>query len=223
VLSNGVNLAGSLAVTLINGLVPTPGSSFTVLTSGAPITGGFINVTSGFRIQTTDGLGSFVYSQTPTSIVLDDFQPNSQTNYLTWAQYYFGCTNCPQSSELADPDGDGMINLDKFLAGFNPTNTASYPHIISIAKINSNTDIRITYLGANGDSSWTPGIQSRTNVLEYSTGLPDGSYSTAFFVSTGQTNILSGGTGFGFITNMVNRGGATNGPTRYYRIEIIAP
>jgi hypothetical protein len=223
VLSNGLNLVGSLTVTLVNGFLPVSGSSFTVLTSGAPITGGFANITSGSRIQTLDGGGSFVYIQNANSIVLQNFQINDQA-YLTWAQYYFGCTNCSPASELADPTGDGVNNYNKFLSGFNPTNSAAYPHIISIARINSNTDIRVTYLGANGDSSWTPGFQSRTNVLEYATGAADGSYyATTNFVSTGQTNILSGGTGLGIVTNMVDGGGATNQPTRYYRIKVIAP
>jgi hypothetical protein len=223
VLSNGVNLAGSLAVTLINDFVPTPGSSFTVLTSGAPITGTFANITSGSRIQTLDGAGSFVYIQNANSIVLDNFQLDSLSNYLAWAQHYFGCTNCAQSLENANGDGNGFDNFYKFASGFNPTNAAAYPHIISIGRVNSNADINVTYLGANGDSSWTPGFASRTNVLQYSTGWPDGSYGSEVFVSTGQTNILSGGTGLGIVTNMVDRGGATNQPARYYRIEVIAP
>jgi hypothetical protein len=114
-----------------------------------------------------------------------------------------------------------MSNTNQFLAGFNPTDSAAYPHIISIAKTNT-TDIKVIYLGANGDSSWTPGIVSRTNVLEFTTGTAGGSYSNDF-TSTGQTNILSGGTGLGIVTNMVDRGGATNEPARYYRIQVIAP
>jgi hypothetical protein len=221
VLSNGVNLAGSFAVTLINGFVPTPGTTLTILTSSAPITGGFTNVVQGFRVQTTDGAGSFVYSQTDNAISLDDFQINPQP-YTTWAQSYFGCTNCPQASELADVSGVGLNNLAKYLAAFNPTNSAAYPHIISITRTNSNTDIYVKYLGASGDSSPGSDTQSRTNVLEYATGNSDGSY-TNNFVSTGQTNILSGGTGFGMVTNMVDPGGATNQPARYYRIKIITP
>ncbi len=78
VLNNSLNLAGSLNVTLLNGFVPAPGSCFTVVTSQGPITGGFNNISPGFRIRTTDGAGSFVYSQTPTSIVLYDFQIDPQ-------------------------------------------------------------------------------------------------------------------------------------------------
>ena len=223
VLSNGVNLAGNLAVSLVNSFVPATGSSFTVLTSVPTITGSFARYTSGSPIETIGGAGTFTYIQNANSIVLQNFQPGSQTNsssYATWAQDYFGCTGCPGRPN-ADPDGTGFSNTNKFLAGFNPTDSAAYPHVISISKTNT-TDINVIYLGANGDTSWNPGIASRTNVLEFTTGTPSGSYSNDF-ASTGQTNILSGGTGLGVVTNMVDRGGATNLPARYYRIEVITP
>jgi hypothetical protein len=142
--------------------------------------------------------------------------------YRGWAQHYFGCTNCSLASEFADMDGNGVDNYDKFVSGFNPSNSAAYPHILGIAGINSNTDIRVTYLGANGDSTYTGGPASRTNVLEFTAGTAGGGYSNDF-VSTGLTNILSGGTGLGIVTNIVDQGGATNQPSRYYRIEVIAP
>jgi hypothetical protein len=113
-----------------------------------------------------------------------------------------------------------MSNTNKFLAGFNPTNAAAYLHIISIAETNNN--INVIYLGANGDSIWSPGIESRTNVLEFTAGTVGGGYSNNF-ASTGQTNILSGGTGLGVVTNMVDPDGATNSPSRYYRIRVLVP
>jgi hypothetical protein len=109
-----------------------------------------------------------------------------------------------------------MSNTNEFLAGFNPTNSAAYLHVISVVK--SNNDMRITYLGANGN----PPITSRTNVLEFTTGTPKGSYSNNL-VSAGQTNILSGGTGLGVVTNMVDTGGATNTPSRFYRVRVLVP
>jgi hypothetical protein len=51
--------------------------------------------------------------------------------FATWQLAYFGSTNSPNSLPNADPDGDGMINSNEFLAGFNPTNSAAYPHILS--------------------------------------------------------------------------------------------
>jgi hypothetical protein len=106
------------------------------------------------------------------------------------------------------------------MAGFNPTNGPAYLHIISVAK--SSPNIVVTYLGASGDSSWSPGIASRTNVLEFTTGAANGSYSNNF-VSTGQTNILSGGTGFGEVTSFIDTNGATSGATRYYRVRVLLP
>ena len=143
--------------------------------------------------------------------------------FTTWENHYFTpaqLANPAVSGGNADPDHDGLSNTNEFLAGFNPTNSAAYPHVIAIAR--QGGDMNVTYLGANGDSTWSPGIASRTNVLEFSTGVPgSGAYSNNF-VSANVTNILSGGTGVGVVTNMVDPGGAT-GKTRYYRIRVIAP
>ncbi len=136
--------------------------------------------------------------------------------YTTWASNY-GLTG-GNALGTADPDGDGMNNTNEFLAGFNPTNSAAYLRIINVAK--SGNDINVTYLGANGDVNGSPG--PKTNVLEFTTGTANGSY-TNNFVSTGQTNILTGGTGLGVVTNMVDSGGATNVPSRYYRVRVLTP
>jgi fibronectin-binding autotransporter adhesin len=140
--------------------------------------------------------------------------------FATWQNQYFGGTNCASCGGAADFDGDGVSNTNEFLAGFNPTNSAAYAHVISVVK--SSSDIQVTYLGANGNSTMSPSMASRTNVLEYMTGNPNGSYSTNF-TSSGQTNILSGGTGLGIVTNMLDAGGATNAPSRYYRVRVLAP
>jgi hypothetical protein len=148
----------------------------------------------------------------------------SSNPFDTWQGKYFTPTelgNSAFSGPNADPLGKGISNTNQFLAGFNPTNSAAYPHIISIARTN-NTDINVIYLGANGDSTYTGGPTSRTNVLEYTTGTATGSYSNDF-VSTGRTNILSGGTGLGVVANMVDSGGATNKPSRYYRVRVLLP
>ena len=87
-------------------------------------------------------------------------------------------------------------------------------------KTNS-TNLVITYLGANGDNTWTLGFASRTNVLEFTTGTANGSYSNNF-VSTGQTNILSGGTGLGTVTSFIETN-VVSGPTRYYRVRVLVP
>jgi PKD repeat protein len=144
-----------------------------------------------------------------------------------WQQQYFGTNNCALCGGNADYTGDGMSNTNKFLAGFNPTNAAAYLHIISVAK--SSTDIVVTYLGASGDTNYVPGVQSRTNVLDFTTGGAGGGYSNGGWQDTGQTNILGvgisaaggEGTGLGTVTNMTDVGGATSGSARYYRIRVL--
>ena len=158
--------------------------------------------------------GSSTNTQTALISVYDPF--------AWWQLSYFGTTNNnANTTPGADPTGTGMSNTNKFLAGFNPTNPVAYLRIISIAR--TNTDINVIYLGANGDSTYTPGVAFRTNALEFTTGTADGNYSSNNFASTGQTNILSGGTGLGVVTNMVDPGGATNTPSRYYRVRVLAP
>jgi hypothetical protein len=143
--------------------------------------------------------------------------------YTTWQNQYFGCTGCAQAQGGADPFGKGMSNTNQFLAGFDPTNRTAYVHITAIAKTNSSTDVRVDYLGASGNSSTTPPMASRTNVLEFTTGTPNGSYATNNFATANVTNILSGGAGQGTLTNMVDPGGATNTPSRYYRVRVLVP
>ncbi len=146
--------------------------------------------------------------------------------FVTWQNQYFTSgelTNPAFSGPGADPFGKGMSNTNQFLAGFNPTNASAYVHITAISKTNSGTDVRVDYLGASGDSSRTPPLLSRTNVLEFTAGSGNGSYSSNNFASTGQTNILSGGVGLGTLSNMVDPGGATNVPSRYYRVRVVVP
>jgi uncharacterized repeat protein (TIGR03803 family) len=141
--------------------------------------------------------------------------------FAWWHLNYFGTTNnSGKTAPTADYTGTGMSNTNKFMAGFNPLNPAAYLHIISI--VAGQTNVVVTYLGASGDNTYIPGIASRTNVLEFTPGSATGSYSNNF-ISTGQTNILSSGNGLGTETNMTDFGGATNSPSRYYRVRVLLP
>jgi PKD repeat protein len=162
---------------------------------------------------------------------------NTLTNLISvydpfawWQLSYFDTTN--NNTDAAPGDdvyGSGMSNTNKFLAGFNPTNGAAYLHIISI--VPSGANVVVTYLGASGDTNYVPGVQSRTNVLDFTTGGASGNYTNVGWQDTGQTNILgvgqthdgSGGTGLGTVTNMTDVGGATNIPSRYYRVRVLLP
>jgi hypothetical protein len=144
--------------------------------------------------------------------------------FTCWEEIY-GITNCALCDGNSSYTGDGMSNTNKFLAGFNPTNSAAYLRVISIGEksVAGNTNVVVTYLGASGDNGYTPGIASRTNVLDYTTGTADGSYTNGTWQDTGQTNILGGGNGFGTVTNMMDVGGVTNFPSRYYRVRVLLP
>ncbi len=138
---------------------------------------------------------------------------NTQVNYITvltpfqaWQIQYFGSTNNPAAAANADPDGDGQNNLAEFLAGTNPTNSASGLQITSVTTQNG-SDMLITWTTAGG----------RTNVVQATAGLPDGSYSTNFQDLSGWIIISGSGDA---TTNYLDIGGATNIPSRYYRIRV---
>jgi hypothetical protein len=213
--NGNLTLGGTLNITDVGGFGVGTYTLFaytgTLTTNGTP---------GVLTIGTTPG-GGFTYTIdiSTAGLVNLDVTSGPSNPYTTWTSHY-GLSG-GNATGTADPDGDGMNNTNEFLAGFSPTNPAANLHIISVVKTNG-TDIQVTYLGANGDSTYTGGPASRTNVLEFTTGTANGSY-TNNFVSTGRTNILSGGTGLGVVTNMVDSGGATNKPSRYYRVRVLLP
>jgi hypothetical protein len=125
-----------------------------------------------------------------------------------WQMQYFGCTNCPQTDADADPDGDGMSNTNEFLSGTNPTNSASALRIISTVR--QTTDVVIIWTTAGG----------HTNAVQATTGDANGSYSTNFIDITSPPHIILPGSGDA-VTNYVDVGGATNVPSRYYRVRLV--
>jgi hypothetical protein len=145
-----------------------------------------------------------------------------QTQFAAWQQFYD--LSGTLSGGNASYTGDGMSNTNKFMAGFNPTSATAYLHVISVVEqlVFGNTNVVVTYLGANGDDTYIPGIASRTNVLDYTTGTANGSYANGGWQDTGQTNILSGGNGSGTVTNMTHSN-VTASPDLYYRVRVLLP
>ena len=208
-----LQLGGTLNITDAGGFGP---SGYTLFTYAGTLTGGTLTVGSTPN-------GSYTYTINTNTIGAVILQVTGGSDPFTaWQTHYF--TGSPLSSAPgADPLGKGMSNTNQFLAGFNPTNASAYVHITTISKTNNSTDIRVDYLGASGDSTYSPGFASRTNVLEFTAGTANGSYNSNNFASTGVTNILSGGVGLGTLTNMVDPGGATNKPSRFYRVRVLVP
>ncbi len=103
----------------------------------------------------------------------------------------------------ADPDGDGMSNLQEFLAGTDPTNNASSMRITSL--VQTGAHIRVSWMMGPG----------KTNALERAAGDAGGNYSNAYTAIFIVTNTA------GTVTNYLDRGAATNGPARYYRVRLV--
>jgi len=138
---------------------------------------------------------------------------NVQSNLITaldpfaaWQLQFFNCTSCPQAAPDADPLGKGMSNTNQFLAGLNPTNSASALRITST--VQQTTDVVITWTTASG----------RTNAAQASAGDASGGYTNNFTDISGSIVITGNGD---TTTNYVDGGGATNSPSRYYRIRLV--
>ena len=112
-----------------------------------------------------------------------------------WEMSYFG--NLGEAG-TGDFDGDGQNNLAEFLAGTDPTNSASFFSISAVTREADN--IRVTWMTGPG----------KTNALERT---PGGSFTNNFSVLT---NIVTTGT----VTNHLDIGAATNLPAVYYRVRL---
>ncbi len=121
--------------------------------------------------------------------------------FRQWQMAYFGCSDCPQAAGDFDADGDGMSNTNEFLAGTNPTSSLSGLRIVSLTP--QADDIVITWQTAGGK---TNRVQA-TGGGEYNTNFTDISPA---IVMTGSGDVT---------TNWTDSGGATNGPSRYYRVR----
>jgi hypothetical protein len=113
---------------------------------------------------------------------------------------------CPQAAPDADPFGKGMSNTNQFLAGLNPTNPASAFRIISA--VQQGSDVLITWTTAG----------AHTNAVQASAGDGSGGYVTNFTDISGTVIITGSGDA---TTNYTDAGGATNSPSRYYRVRLV--
>jgi hypothetical protein len=102
----------------------------------------------------------------------------------------------------ADKDGDGQSNLAEFLAGTDPTNSASALRITAIGR--EGNDLRVTWMTA----------PHKITALERTAGAA-ATYSNNFstiFIATNTT---------GTVTNYLDSGAVTNTPARYYRVRLV--
>ncbi|MGA2221042.1 MAG: hypothetical protein ABSH21_04550, partial [Verrucomicrobiia bacterium] len=111
-------------------------------------------------------------------------------------------TNCPQAAPDADPLGKGMSNTNQFLAGLNPTNSASALRIIS-ASVTPSNYVVITWT--------TAGV--RTNVVQGAVGNGSGGYSNNF-------SDISGGIIIPIVGDTITNYTDQSGTNEYYRIRL---
>jgi hypothetical protein len=68
-----LTLNGTLNVRLINSFTPAASHTFTIVTTQAALAGAFTNVASGQRLNTADGVGSFIVTYSGNNVVLSNF------------------------------------------------------------------------------------------------------------------------------------------------------
>ena len=130
-----------------------------------------------------------------------------QPTFDQWQLTYFGCTNCSQAGGGADPDDDGLINTNEYLAGTVPTNNASVFRVISITRPTL-SDINLTWTTVGGHSYAVQTNRPPAN----------GNYTNNFSDLTGL--LLAPGVGESTMS-YTNVGGATSTPARYYRVRTV--
>jgi len=124
--------------------------------------------------------------------------------YQQWQIQYFHSITNPAGAANVDADGDGFSNLQKFLAGIDPTNPAASFRITSIVQT-----------GADVVISWMSGF-GVTNALQMTPGDGSGGYDTNNFA-----DIFTVTNTTGVITNYLDSGVMTNAPVRYYRVRVV--
>lgn len=120
-----------------------------------------------------------------------------------WRQQYFGFVTPTNTSNCAtcDADGTGQNNLFKYLAGLNPINPSSVFRIISLSP--QGTNMAIVWQAGGG----------RTNIVQASSVIGSNTFNDI------SSPLLLPGSG-DMTTNYLDIGGATNSPTRFYRIRL---
>jgi PKD repeat protein/lysophospholipase L1-like esterase len=194
---------------------PTTGTAPLTVTFTGPSTGSITNwfwdFGDGGTTNTTTSSVVHTYTAGSYSVTLVTTDPeavntNSQSNYITalttfqsWQIQYFNSTNGLAAPD-ADPDGDGMNNMAEFLAGTDPTNSASAFHIINV--IPQDSDILVIWQGCGGK---TDAVQATPNFVD--------SYADV------SSNIILSGSGE-LTTNFLDVGAATNA-SRLYRVRLV--
>jgi hypothetical protein len=191
--------SGSLLVTNATGDAVLEVRYGTLILNGGTLQVDILVMTNACGLFVPQG-GTLLYNQLvldPNLSAVGDGIPNG------WKQQY-GLDPLDPNVGSEDTDGDGMSNLQEFLAGTDPTNSASSFRIMSVTGTGS--DLFVT---------WMTGV-GKTNALQVTSGTGNGGYATNNFADLFiVTNTV------GITTNYLDVGGATNSPARYYRVRLV--
>jgi fibronectin-binding autotransporter adhesin len=141
--------------------------------------------------------GTLIYS---TTVLTSNLDADADGMANGWEQAY-GLDPLNAADAGADNDGDGFTNLQEFQAGTDPTNNSSTFKVLSLGSTNG--DVLVTWQAGGG----------RTNVVQSATDLTVGYTNVS-------PNIILPGSG-DVTTNYLDAGGATNGPSRFYKIRLV--
>jgi hypothetical protein len=109
--TNFIELAGTLSLSLINRFMPESSDSFTLAVFPAA-SGSFTNIMSGSRLNTTDNLASFLVTLSSTNLVVSEFSS-------------------------PDSDGDGQTDYAESVAGTDPADSMS---VFAVASVRLDTN-----------------------------------------------------------------------------------
>ncbi len=152
--TGNATLAGSLAIRLINAYTPPNASSFTVLSSGVPLSGALGNVAFNQRLSTAGGEGTFLVTKVNNTVALSQY-----LNALdSWRLSNLGTSsNTGNAANLADPDTDGVPNLLEYALNTNPTDPASAgAPILQVSGLSPQPSfLQLSFLRARSDLTYS--------------------------------------------------------------------
>jgi hypothetical protein len=208
-LTNSVTVSGfasadaSISSVTVNGTPATTADGFTNWTATVS---GLGTCTNTLTVVAKDTVGNSLTNTSRVIVAVGGADCNGDGLPDAWQIRYFGCVTCSQAAPSADPDHDGFTNLEEFEAGSDPTNALSSPFRITSITRQSN-DMLL---------AWTT-VGGSTNVVQATSGV-SGSYATNFVNISPLIDVAGSGL---MSTNYLDADGATNGPARYYRVEMV--
>jgi hypothetical protein len=180
------------------------GAPISIETSGVLVISNVQLPSGSIRVFATNvASGTTGVAMTPSTGVQLTVLPDADRDGISdlWETAFFGNVNTTNNvnNSLEDPDSDGMINRDEYVAGTNPTNAASYLKIE-----------RPLVIGGAEAVLQFEAVSNRSYTLDYRNVLESGTWTNLFAVPSATNNRTIR------LTNSVTA------PTRLYRVTIPA-